>query len=133
MDLFYLLGLILVLALVSFTVLILVNDSDIVTFLAERFGKDPDTVFKGKVVWLTGASSGIGESIAAELAKCGAKIILSARRKEELERVRSDCLKINPLLREKDVPNPKAFVGPTLAHSNWPAIGDDSWDHVGPN
>lgn len=43
--------------------------------------------FSQKVVWITGASSGIGEAVALALAKQGAKLILSARREDELQRV----------------------------------------------
>lgn len=44
-----------------------------------------------KVIWLTGASSGIGEALAYELSRKKVKLILSARRKEELERVKGNC------------------------------------------
>jgi short-subunit dehydrogenase len=44
--------------------------------------------FKDKVVWITGASSGIGEAIALAFAKEGAKLVLTARREEELIRVK---------------------------------------------
>ena len=43
---------------------------------------------KNKVVWITGASSGIGEALAQAFAAEGAKLILSARRTDELNRVK---------------------------------------------
>ncbi len=47
--------------------------------------------FASQVVWITGASSGIGEALALEFAREGARLILSSRRPEELERVRAAC------------------------------------------
>ena len=47
--------------------------------------------FEEKVIWITGASSGIGEAPAYEWSKLGAQLILSARRESELERVKSAC------------------------------------------
>lgn len=42
---------------------------------------------KENVVWITGASSGIGKSLAFEWARLGYKVVLSSRRKELLENV----------------------------------------------
>lgn len=47
--------------------------------------------FQNKVVWITGASSGIGEALAYALHNRGAKLILSSRRKEVLEQVKNNC------------------------------------------
>lgn len=49
------------------------------------------TKIKDSVVWLTGASSGIGEQLAYQLSEKGAKLIISARRKEQLDRVKNAC------------------------------------------
>lgn len=53
-------------------------------------------IFQNKVVWITGASSGIGEALAKAFASEGAKLILSSRRREELERVKN-TLKLTDL------------------------------------
>lgn len=42
---------------------------------------------KDNVVWITGASSGIGKAMAFEWARLGYKVVLSARRKELLEEI----------------------------------------------
>lgn len=47
--------------------------------------------FQDKIVWITGASSGIGEALAYELSNRGAKLILSSRRKEALTQVKNKC------------------------------------------
>ena len=39
------------------------------------------------VVWVTGASSGIGKAMAFEWASLGYKVVLSARRRELLEKI----------------------------------------------
>lgn len=46
---------------------------------------------KDKVIWITGASSGIGEALAYQLSKSGAKLILSSRDRDELFRVKQNC------------------------------------------
>ncbi len=45
--------------------------------------------FQGKVAWVTGASSGIGEGIVRDLAGKGVKIVLSARNLDTLEKIKS--------------------------------------------
>jgi len=47
--------------------------------------------FQNKTVWITGASSGIGEALAYEFARQGAKLVLSARNEAELQRVAAAC------------------------------------------
>lgn len=48
--------------------------------------------FGNKVIWITGASSGIGEALAYAFSARGSRLILSSRRADELERVRQACV-----------------------------------------
>lgn len=52
--------------------------------------------FKNKIVWITGASSGIGEALVYALNQQGAKLIISSRKSENLYKVKQKC-KNNPL------------------------------------
>lgn len=47
--------------------------------------------FKNKVVWITGASSGIGEALTYEFARQKAKLIISSNQQSELNKVKSVC------------------------------------------
>ncbi|XP_075153483.1 dehydrogenase/reductase SDR family member 7 [Haematobia irritans] len=68
-----------------------------------HFGVSISTL-RGQVVWITGASSGIGRALAINLAKYGVRLAISARREELLEQVKSECLSTaKGLLASKDV------------------------------
>ena len=47
--------------------------------------------FTDKVIWITGASSGIGKTLAIELSKQPVKLILSSRNEEKLNEVKEAC------------------------------------------
>ncbi len=51
------------------------------------------TNITNKNIWITGASSGIGKSLAIACAKEGAYPILTARNAEKLEEIQTECLK----------------------------------------
>ena len=47
---------------------------------------------KDKVIWITGASTGIGAACAIQCAKVGAKLVLSARNETLLWEIKQKCL-----------------------------------------
>ncbi|XP_076244356.1 dehydrogenase/reductase SDR family member 7 [Calliopsis andreniformis] len=102
MDLLAIIGLIVIIYYLIYFIIPWFLDSDIKLAYHEKFGK-PISSLRGQVVWITGASSGIGEYLAYVLGDAGCKLILTARRKEELERVKATCLERNPNLKNSDV------------------------------
>ncbi|XP_037040895.1 dehydrogenase/reductase SDR family member 7-like [Bradysia coprophila] len=92
MGFFELLGLIVFLYFIVNIFLWICLDCDIELFICGKIGKPIDSL-RGKVVWITGASSGIGKSLGIVLARHGVKLCLSARREDELDKVKSECLK----------------------------------------
>lgn len=70
-------------------------DCDLELLLLTKFGRSLDN-YHGKVVWITGSSSGIGEELAYTLAKLGSKLVLSGTNKERLENVARKCVEMGP-------------------------------------
>jgi len=67
-------------------------DADISTIFWEKYGVDLKKFYSGKVVWITGASTGIGAALAVEAAKNGSKVVISARKEDLLNEVRKKCI-----------------------------------------
>ncbi|XP_077865721.1 dehydrogenase/reductase SDR family member 7-like [Saccoglossus kowalevskii] len=76
-----------------FVIACLLSDADLTLRFFEKVGSKKGEDFRNQVIWVTGASSGIGEELAYQLAKTGCKLVLSARRKNELQRVKDEILK----------------------------------------
>ncbi|XP_012256041.2 dehydrogenase/reductase SDR family member 7 [Athalia rosae] len=113
---FHLIGLIVVGYYLLYYIAQLFVDCDLYLAYKERFGKSIDTL-QGKVVWIVGASSGIGEHLAYSLARAGCKLVLSARRESELLRVKERCLAVNKSLTADDVEVLLLDVLDTKTHS----------------
>lgn len=77
--------------LMAFTAWLKIADADLTLLFKSKFGRSIATL-KGKVIWITGASSGIGEYLAYELAKVGSCLVLSGTNLENLEHVKNHCL-----------------------------------------
>lgn len=75
--------------------------------------------FNKQVVWITGASTGIGEALALEFARQGARLVLSARNVLALERVQAACAPAPALVVPLDITDAAslpAAVELVLAH-----------------
>jgi len=48
-------------------------------------------IFSKKIVWITGASSGIGEALVYDLVAQGATVIASSRNEKKLQQVKKNC------------------------------------------
>jgi dehydrogenase/reductase SDR family protein 7B len=59
--------------------------------------------YQDRVIWITGASSGIGRALALELSDRQAQLILSSRRKDMLEEVRKACRGTQPYVLPMDL------------------------------
>jgi len=103
----------------------------------------------GKVAWVTGAGSGIGESAAMKLAEAGCKVILSGRRRTMLEKVAeqiqnqvfvepldvSDCDSVisvaNSIVDTYGPIDIGVFsAGINIKNRDWPVLSVEDWNQV---
>ena len=74
---------------VAFVAFFFTSDCDMALYVLPFSNSNAE--HNGKVVWVTGASSGIGASLAKDFTMAGANVIISARRVAELEAIAKEC------------------------------------------
>nr|XP_022335139.1 dehydrogenase/reductase SDR family member 7-like [Crassostrea virginica]XP_022335140.1 dehydrogenase/reductase SDR family member 7-like [Crassostrea virginica] len=77
--------------LIVLAVMLFLSDCDLQLKWAEKFGHSTGSL-KDQVVWITGASSGIGESLAYKLAAIGCRLVLTARREDRLLQIKQNII-----------------------------------------
>jgi len=109
-----------------FLIIMIVTDSDLTLFWCRIFGSRISSL-RGKVVWISGASTGLGEAIAIQLAKVGAKIVITGNDNTHDE-VKRRCLEVSegklndddilaiPPFDIRDVTKHESVVNKVLAH-----------------
>ncbi len=83
----------------------------------------------GKTVWITGASSGIGEAVAEEFFNHGDTVILSARNRKMLESLLAACHDNTELCIAADITLPGEFIK-TKKISEWKSDIPDLKDRL---
>ena len=106
-------------------------------------------ILKDKVVWITGAGSGIGQNAAITLSNLGMKVILSGRDEKKLEITSNQCVN-NTMIKPLDVSdNDKVesvsesiirefkkidilinSAGTNVEHRDWDVINKSDWDNI---
>lgn len=72
----------------------MVKSNSIVTDNSDKSTLVPPSGGGGATIWITGASSGIGEACSYLFASEGAKLILTATREEQLKKVQQKCIEL---------------------------------------
>ena len=85
--------------------------------------------YRGKVAWITGASSGIGAALARELAARGAHVVLSGRDEARLAEVAADCGEA--LILAFDVRDDAALAEATATAIAWQGHVDIAFANAG--
>ena len=102
-----------------------------------------------KVVWITGAGSGIGQNAAVTLSKLGMKVILSGRNVKNLQETALKC-ENNPIIKKLDIADKNQVksvaheikmefmhidilincAGINIENRDWDNINENEWDDV---